>query len=113
MASTGNECVTDKQFKVWASKQGGGGEGGGSMDILMDSPAGDLTIPAETAALYKGFMVIFDDYYMVGFDKNEIYIRTDMYNVNVSKMTDGSTYMLFMQGMSTTVANKVYGIKEW
>ena len=110
--ASGNEDVTLKQFKVWASKQGGG-EGGGSMDILMDSPAGDFTIPAETAALYKGFMVIFGEDYMVGFDKNETYIRTDMYNVNVSKMTDGSTFMLFMQGMSTTAANKVYGIKEF
>ena len=110
--ASGNEDVTLKQFKVWASKQGGGG-GGGSMDVLMDSLAGDLTIPAETAALYKGFIVIFGEDYMVGFDKNETYIRTDMYNVNVSKTTDGSTYMLFMQGMSTTAANKVYGIKEF
>lgn len=110
--ASGNEDVTLKQFKVWAAKQGGGG-GGGSMDLLMDSLAGNFTIPAETAALYKGFMVIFGEDYMVGFDKNETYIRTDMYNVNVSKMTDGSTYMLFMQGMSTTAANKVYGIKEW
>ena len=111
MASTGNECVTDKQFKVWASKQSGGG--GSSMDLLMDSPSGDFTIQPDTAALYKGFMVIFGEDYMVGFDKNETYVRTDVYNVNVSKMTGGSTYMLFMQGMSTTAANKVYGIKEW
>ena len=112
MASTGNKCVTAKQFKVWASKQGGG-EGGSSMDLLMDSPSGDFTIPSDTAALYKGFVIIFGEDYMVGFGKNETYIRTDMYNVNVSKMTDGSTYMLFMQGMSTTAANKVYGIKEF
>ena len=107
-----DEVVTLRQFEVWASKQSGGG-GGGSMDVLMDSPAGNLTIPAETASLYKGFMVIFDEGHMVGFNKSTSYAQTDMYQVNVSEMVDGGTHLLFLQGMSTTRANKVYGIKEW
>ena len=37
MASTGNECVTDKQFKVWASKQGGGSGGGSKAVTLWES----------------------------------------------------------------------------
>ena len=43
--------MTVEQFKVWASKQGGGGS---SMDLLMDSPSDDLIIPSDTAALYSG-----------------------------------------------------------
>lgn len=116
--ATEEEAVTLKQFKVWAGKQGGGGDS--SIDVLTDTPTTMFDIPAGTASKYSAVLVRFRpsgtyDDVLVGCDMpsktEQAYMDYNSHRFMVMGQSDGSVRVVQQMGASFEFT-KIYGIKE-